>query len=856
PADPYWGPATLAAQFQSQVERGLYALDAMFVTMPTMVASNSSDASVDRTLIIQPQALSVRAGLDIDDRIADAATRLQPDGYAMTENFPALVDRIVYGTNQVFTSVSLGALEVLLFGWFALFLAIRATAAARRFDIGILKLRGVQRGKLWRLMTEQSLVPLLAGAPIGAIVGFIAAHEVGGAVRAPDDIRLAAAIGAGGVIVTVLGGLVAALLAERAALASPVGDLLRGVPGGRRGWRADVADLLMVVLAIAAVVQIRTAASGEAATLGIVAPGLLAFAIGLVTARLLAPLSMRAVAAARRRGRIRTLLTSTYLARRPGLDRIFALCTIAVALAGYAFFATGTASAARSARARLEIGAASVLTLSSVTPLDLIRAVDAADPSGRYAMAATQITDGAGTHILAVDSSRLAAVLPPGSVGNGVGLATALRPTPSHEVRVTGRVLQLDVDDAVVPSTTYAIAWLMGSAGPLVATFGPLGPGARTYTAPTAECSSERRCELIGFSLSTRRNPTSPLANASPPGTSVRLTELRQLVPDGEVLAATAMGSAPRWRTTIETDDIGPVLSASSSGLSMVEPPTGYVPGTSVDSTAYVNTVPVPLPVVVAGTAPAATAPGVFTVSPFGFGDVPIQVVRSVPVLPRLGSQGVLVDLDYAQALAGPDTAGATSEVWLAAGAPAGVTDTLRREGLVVIDRQGIGDRAATYAEEPDVVGLRFEVVAGLVAVAIAAVALLLVGSVERRGRASELVALRRQGMSGRVMRTVVVCTYVVLAGGAALAGLIGAVLVRLVSAQPPIFADGWHVLARPSAIGLSSLLITVAVAIVALGSAAAVAGYQLGRAADRQFGAPSSARGAPARRSERTEGR
>jgi hypothetical protein len=250
-----------------------------------------------------------------------------------------------------------------------------------------------------------------------------------------------------------------------------------------------------------------------------------------------------------------------------------------------------------------------------------------------------------------------------------------------------------------------------------------------------------------------------------------------------------------------------------------------------VDSTAYVNAVPTPLPAVAAGAAPAAVVPGLVTVSPFGFSPIPVHAVASVPVLPRLGQHGLLVDLDYAQALAGQDTTGATSEVWLAADAPTGVVAALRHQGLTITGTQTVASRSSTYAAEPGVVGIRFQVVAGLLALAIAAVALLLTASVERRDRARELVALRRQGLPLRSARAVSAYTYAVLAGGAAVAGLLGAVAVRLLAARQPLFADGWHVLDRPPEIGTGALLITIGVTVVALGAAAVTAAYQLGRA-------------------------
>jgi len=291
PKDPFWGPDTLSAQFQVDVPQGSRAYDAAFVTPATLAATNSSDVAVASDLILGPRVLSVHDSIAIHDQILSATSELKPHGYRIQTDFTNLSNAVILDTNRIFTSVPLGAGEVVLFGWFTLFLAIRSTALTRRHDVGVLKLRGVRRRGLWTLMTEQSTVPILAGLPFGMAAGFVGARIVAGAVRASENIKLAALFALAAALVAVIGGLAAALVAERSALATPVVELLRSTPPRRRGWRSDIADLVLVVIAIVGVVQIHKSGAAGGPTLAVLAPALSAFAVGLVVARTLVPLS-------------------------------------------------------------------------------------------------------------------------------------------------------------------------------------------------------------------------------------------------------------------------------------------------------------------------------------------------------------------------------------------------------------------------------------------------------------------------------------------------------------------------------------------------------------------------------------
>ena len=283
----------------------------------------------------------------------------------------------------------MGAFQLLLLCWFALYLAVKYTGDERRPDVGLVKLRGATRGRTWALVGGQSAVPMLAGAVLGLPVGYLVATAVTGPIEEPSVVSQALSLSVGAVVVAVFGALLAALLAERRSLGATVAELLRQTPGKARAWR-DLFDLVLVIIAGIAVYQVKTRASGDAAGLALLAPGLAALACALVASRLITAVAGRLVEGALRHGRPARALTAIYLARRPGVHRLAALMIVTVALLGTSYITWDAGVTAGRTRAELEVGADRVLTVRAENRLALLQAVRAADPSGKQAMAVVQ----------------------------------------------------------------------------------------------------------------------------------------------------------------------------------------------------------------------------------------------------------------------------------------------------------------------------------------------------------------------------------------------------------------------------------------------------------------------------------
>src|SRR5690606_5800902 len=176
-------------------------------------------------------------------------------------------------------------------------------------------------------------------------------------------------------------------------------------------------------------------------------------------------------------------------------------------------------------------------------------------------------------------------------------------------------------------------------------------------------------------------------------------------------------------------------------------------PDERIDARLYVVDAPTPLPVLFAGDGPDTDRRGEERITVLGSQRVPYRAVGIADALPRLGDRGALVDLEYAQRLAGPDGESATLEVWLNKDAPADFAARLAGRGV-----QGMTEESATattnrLAEQGPGLALRFQLFAALVIVLLAAGTIAVTSAVERRPRVAELTALRAQGLSRRAVR-------------------------------------------------------------------------------------------------------
>ena len=823
----------------------------VYVSEPTLLGAGPKGLSTDVQMYLPPDAYHGRDN-HLVDTLARATSELGQANLTVITGVPDLLEQIHREQRLVALGVAVASTQMVLLCWFVLFLAVRHTSDERRPDIGLLKLRGAAAWRIWSLTALQSATPMLAGAVVGWAIGFLAAGVLTGGLGAmshttdtdvADTLRLSVLA----VACACVGALIAAVLAEWRGLRSPVVVLLRRVPGGRRGWRAEVGDVIIVALASTGVYQgyAELRASGEPSLLALLAPALVGLAVALLVARAMPLLAARAGAAAMRSGRLGTGLTALHLARRPGTHRVFAVLAVSMAVFTTATFFWHTATVGWADRAAQELGAQRVLTVRAANSTMLLAAVRKVDPDGDFAMAVAR-TDGFVTEnrLLAVDSTRLAAVAiaPEGfGVSNMDTLARLLRRPAMPPLSIGDGPITVDLKGPSELSADRPVAlrlhFMTAGGGLTTMDFGPLTSYRHTYEANVTTCP-DASCRLVAVEPVMPIQDVTPIPDATPVQTTMELYGIAQ--PGRDVAPPSMLADITRWSGQVGAVGVGNMLSARDGHLS-ITPFTGGLPqGQRRDYRVLVVDAPVPLPLVLAGARPAAQSLGDERFTIMGTERVAYQVVATTSLLPRLGTSGGLVDLEYAQRSGSRGAEAATLEVWLNAAAPPDAVTRLRAAGIQVLTDESVDDVANRLAEQGPGEALTFQLFAGAIVLLLGAGTMMITSTVERRARVEELTALRAQGLSEASM---VVAGYGgtgVMVVAAMLTGLIAALLAQaVVATSMPIFADRWSLLPLHQGPQPLPVMVAVIAAALILGTAA-VAG---------SAGVVASVRGRPARR-------
>jgi len=552
--------------------------------------------------------------------------------------------------------------------------------------------------------------------------------------------------------------------------------------------------------------------------LGAAAPMLVAVAVAALAARLLAPAGRRFVAGSLRRGRAAGVLTATYLARRHGLDRILILLIIAVAALGNALVSAHIASVARATRAVQELGADRIVELRGVTAAQVLADTHRADPAGHYLMAASSF---AGGDVLAVDSSRLGDIL---ATGGGWPAAAAIEhalavraPAPTSFGAGT---LIMTVKATRVPAAPVGIALdVVDTSGtPQTVTFGPIAAGTDGYRAELSHCPDG--CTVVDLRVVS---VASAVAAPGPPVDGFDAV-IQALGPaDGPPSGTLAVTNRELWRTSGAIDVVGPTLTGAADGLGISLTSDSLSEEVQFDPRVFPIDAPLPLPAIVAGGAQPGGST-VATVQPFSDLTVPVRIAGTAPVLPQLGTAGMLVDLTDALRLDGNLGAGSTPQIWIRAGAPAAMVARVLAGRDVVSDRTLRSRRDALADQAPAAVA-RFTLAVGVIALLVALIAMALMDSFER---GVDLSALRRQGLTaGSVARTAF-ARHGIVALAALVAGLAAVVAGRFIlRTADPVFADGWRTPPAPHA-SATAWLLALGVAAVPLAVAAGWAARRL----------------------------
>nr|WP_221377629.1 FtsX-like permease family protein [Actinoplanes polyasparticus] len=742
PGDVYWGSRGFINPGASlPAGAGLPA----FVNNATIHAMDRGAVDTGLDAFPGPGALDVDKLPAVRDGLADvqAGVTAFQGGVELHSQLPDLLARIDSGRAAGHRIVPVLAVALVLLACLTIFLAVGYGTEGRRPELAVVALRGARWGQRWWLATGENLVAILIGATAGCLAGQLlvnafAAYRFPGVGADPglESLRWAP-VAAGAAVLT-------ALLAERRQIATPVAELLRRAPSVPNSARAVAAELVVVILAVVAVVQLSSTLRG----VGTAAAALVLLAGSLVAARLLVPLVTVLGRRALRRGRLGVALAGLQLSRRPGAVRLFALLTAAVAVIGYAAAAVDVAASGRSAQAVLGTGATRVLHLGPTGRQNLLAAVRAVDPQGTFAMAAVTLPSEPGApSAVAVDTTRLSAVAAwPSGGPAATRIAQQLHPAAAPPVKVDGAQVTFDISARFAQGKAVAVTAVLSpreGGNDEVVELGVLRNGRHAYGQSVQACA--RGCTL----------------------NSLRIVGGQGTLDVAGVLTVHSINDAPSdvlndpapWRAS----EGGRIGASASGGLEIeVTSLNGLPDGMFV----HPASAPYPLPVAVSG---VTALPAIDNLDARS---TPVDVRASLPAIPGAGSPAVLTDLDYADRLATDGAASSNAMVWLNDKAPKDAVAALSAHNLTVTADVRADDVRKRLDKQGPAIALWFYVIVAALATALAAGALVLAAAVDRERRVEDLSALRGQGLSRSALRQATLWTYPVLVVAAVVAGM------------------------------------------------------------------------------------
>lgn len=825
-------------------------LDTVFVSASSMGLVDEVTVRADSQRALRPNAVRLDDLTPLRSAVAGALRTLALDarGYQLTDQIGAVLDEVQAERRVVALSVPLVTGQLVLLTWFVLFLIVAGATEERSGEVALAKLRGLPPAAATTFGLAEPLLLIAASVPVGLAAGWLASRVLAGAALLPGTPVVIRAPVLFAVGLAVVGGAVAAALAARRILTLPVLDQLRRTAGeGASTSRSIAVDAVAVTLAAAGIYQL--VASGQLDQdkgngIALLTPGLLAVAVALIGVRLLPLLARIGVRRTRRSARVAAFLSTRQITRRPVALRIVVLLTVAVALATFAVDGWWVAARNRDDRARQEVGAHEVMHVAAGTEAQLLAATRGADPSGRYAMAATELipinAEGSSAHVLAVDSPRLAAV---GAWDRNwaaltvAAIASRLRPRLPAPVIVRGASLAVRI---TTTSIVTAVRRLTGTFEQI--THPPPPPGLHV-SAVLQLADGRQRTVPLGLAPPAGRSATLTAAVACTSGCRLAVLQFEEdlgdFTPYDAEIVVTALaapgaaveaglGDPNRWRA-VQTDLADPTrhtatVAASARGLTV----TLHGGGGDVPQISPADT-PAALPVAFAADTPASPlsgTPGYSSGTGLDGQTAIVSVVATAAVLPRTGRSGELTDLQYADRVAGAGERNTDQQVWLAPGTPRAVLDGLTSRGVRVLSREWVSTRRAELDRQGPALALLLFLVAAVAALLLAVAAVATTVYIGGRRRAYELAAMRTFGVPRRTLIRAGSREQLVLLGSGVLLGASAGLAAALLALPAvPVYADrnvGPPLLFTPAWAVLGLMLLVAAVAVAVVGHLAA----------------------------------
>lgn len=708
--------------------------DALFTPASTLASLRGDPQGTDtvaRALIpshVQPSDVDVLTS--ITERLANSAALAQSQAGDIT-SMDITADNVRSSWRALAIPVVVVTAELLVLTWLLLFLVVTEAVDARGNEIALAKLRGHDSRRALVFGLSEPTVLLGLALPVGALLGWLLTRALTHVLLRRDTpvglpwlAWVAAAVAS-------IGGVAAIVIAARRTVTRPVVEQWRRT-GRRSTDRSWVFDAVILTGAVAGLLQLvvgGTLDSAKHSALALLVPGLLGIAIAVVASRAL-PLICRATfARTRRGGGLGPFLAVRYIARRPGGTRTTMILATAVSLATFSLASWSVGATNRSRVAKLTVGAPTVLSVAPRTGTDLPAVVSRIDPSGRSVTAVEQYFS-ADTVLLAVQPSRFARVANwPGTAPTASDLIATLHPPAPDPIAMTGDRVRVRVDVgrlAPVGGELMLDTFASGASAPTPVDLGPLNR-AHTSVVFTADLPAPAVVRDLAV---------------GPPGGHRIQVQGQLTIREIDVHDASGwhrLGGALNVSTWLDTQDQNAqVVPDNRGGLRW-----SFVAVNGQPATLTVHDHPDPLPAVVsrtlAGTNSSVQATGL------DGSNLIVNVAARIASVPSAPPNGVIVDLDYAERLAGGADAPATPQVWVRGPADR-VVHALNAAGVAVLNRESSTEVEDELGRQgPGLASVLFLADAGAAAVLAALAAVLSLSAAARRRR-YEYAALAATG--------------------------------------------------------------------------------------------------------------
>jgi putative ABC transport system permease protein len=850
PYDPYWFGAQPAYFPPPPTGDELPPLDAVFLAggdLLPVIDNGALDIRARFDHFVQPDRLRLADTAAVPPALARIAEVLRinnPNAVVLT-GLGGLVAKAEADRQALTVPVLLADVQLASLALLILIVVAAMAAEARAGEVALAKVRGATSGQAFGLAFLELAVVAAVALPAGLAVGWLGAYLLAHSQFEPGiPVVVTPAAVAVAIAATVV-ALAAASLASLGAVRRRILDQWRRGRSGRVGRRAVVLDVVLLLVAVAALANLRASGTRQATggydLLATVAPGLAVLAAALVVGRSLPAAAGWLVRLTGRSTGVATWVGARQVARRggPALRVVIALAA-AFGLVAFAVTVRQDMAHNRHDRAYTQVGAATQLRVS--VPRDALgpERVAEADPSGQAAMAVLRypgiMRDAPAVRaiLLGVQPGRYPAVGFWRDDFAGRSLEETMAALGSSPVAPLdlGRADQLEVDVGATAvradGPVRLVALVQGATRAVRVDLGPLEAGAvRPMRGRLDPAGGPWRLQRLWV----QREPGVTSA------VSVALT-----------FDSVRAGEGGSWRLVDGFDDPAKWYSLNDNA---------YEPGDSLTATAAVDgaalsvaidapssgvtlgighaSVPEALPAVVTPAflrAVSAEVGRVVRVRGPIPGDLLINVTGVASVLPgAVGSDvAAFVNGDWllVHAQRNPIDRPQTGEVWTVGGDPGqAVAERLGAAGVRVETRAAAADFEASLAQQAPSLALLLLLVGAAAGAALATGGVMLHLYLTGRRRAFELAVLEVFGARRRDLWGPVAVEQGALVGYGVLCGGVIGLVVALValpaipqfadrpSLPPPIYTPDWATL---------GLALGLAVLVVGLGLAAVVA--------------------------------